>query len=101
MKLFIAKGCVTMKKVALILSLLFIMLSSASCKPASEMDTIAERSADKSSMFIVVESGPYWYIVYNKYTKVMYAVSDSNYKGSGIFTVLVNADGSPMLYNEK
>ena len=90
-----------MKKVALILSLLLIMLTSASCKSASEVDTITEYSTDKSSMFIVVESGPYWYVVYNKYTKVMYAVSDSNHKGSGIFTVLVNADGSPMLYNEK
>lgn len=101
MKSFIVKGCITMKKVALILSLLLIMLTSASCKSASEVDTITEYNTDKSSMFIVVESGPYWYVVYNKYTKVMYTVSDSNYKGSGVFTVLVNADGSPMLYNEK
>ena len=101
MKLFIAKGCITMKKVALILSLLLIVLTSASCKSASEVDSVADNDTNKSSMFIVVESGPYWYVVYNKYTKVMYAVSDSNYKGSGIFTVLVNADGSPMLYNEK
>ena len=90
-----------MKKVALILSLLLIMLTSASCKSVSEVDTITEYSTDKSSMFIVVEKGPYWYVVYNKYTKVMYTVSDSYSKGSGIFTVVVNTNGSPMLYNEK
>lgn len=90
-----------MKKVALILSLLLIMLSSASCRSTSEVDTIADYDTNKSSMFIVVETGQYWHVVYNKYTKVMYTVSDSYGKGSGIFTVLVNADGSPMLYNEK
>ena len=90
-----------MKKIALILSLLLIMLTSASCASKSEMDTIADYGTNKSSMFIIVETGPYWHVVYNKYTKVMYTVSDSNYKGSGVFTVLVNADGSPMLYNEK
>lgn len=90
-----------MKKVVLMLSLLLIMLTSASCKSASEVNTIEEYSADKSSMFVLIETGPYWHVVYNKYTKVMYTVSDSYSKGSGIFTVLVNADGSPMLYNEK
>lgn len=77
------------------------MLTSASCK--SEADRIADfNNTNKNSMFVAVEAGPYWLIVYDKHTKVMYTVSDSyENKGSGVFTVLVNADGSPILYNEK
>lgn len=36
-------------------------------------------------------------VVYHKDTKVMYAVSHSCYN-IGTFTVLVNPDGTPMLY---
>ncbi len=43
-----------------------------------------------------------WLIVYRRETKVMYAVSNSNHN-VGTFTLLVNADGTPMLWrdNEK
>ena len=37
-------------------------------------------------------------IVYDKYTKVEYVVSSSTYN-YGNFTILVNADGTPYLYN--
>lgn len=38
-------------------------------------------------------------IVYHRDTKVMYVVSHSSYN-IGTFTVLVNPDGTPMLYND-
>lgn len=49
------------------------------------------------SMFVVVESSDIWRVVYHRETKVMYAVSDGYYN-KGTFTLLVNADGTPMLY---
>lgn len=56
-------------------------------------DTIA-------SMFVVVEKAAYWLVVYNKDTKVMYAVSYSPYSSHnyGNFTLLVNPDGTPMIW---
>ena len=52
-----------------------------------------------NSDFVMVESTGGFYVVYHKETKVMYAVSDSAYN-QGNFTLLVNADGSPMVYKK-
>ena len=49
------------------------------------------------SMFGLVEAKRDWAIVYAKDTDVMYSISKGG-NADGIFTVLVNADGSPMLY---
>lgn len=49
----------------------------------------------KTSMFVVIEMGMTWMVVYHRTTKVMYAVSHS-----GVFTALVNGDGTPMKYKE-
>lgn len=49
------------------------------------------------SMFVMVESSGIWRVVYHRETKVMYAVSDGYYN-KGTFTLLVNPDGTPMLY---
>jgi hypothetical protein len=48
-------------------------------------------------MFIKIETTDDYYIVYHRETKVMYAVSDGAYN-RGIFTLLVDEDGRPMLY---
>ena len=55
-------------------------------------------SADGSS-FLIVEDGVNYDIVYHKETKVMYIVSGGEYN-KGNFTVMVNADGTPMIYKE-
>lgn len=52
-----------------------------------------------ASMFVVVEKAAYWLVVYNKDTKVMYAVSYSSHN-YGNFTLLVNPDGTPMLWED-
>lgn len=47
--------------------------------------------------FAVAERGNYWTVVYDKNTRVMYVVSDVAYN-RGTFTVMVDADGKPLLY---
>jgi len=54
---------------------------------------------DKASMFVVLEQTYDHAVVYQRNTKVMYAVSLGTYN-AGTFTLLVNADGTPMTYTE-
>ena len=49
-------------------------------------------------MVYVEETGAYC-IVYDRETKVMYAVSNSGYN-YGNFTLLVDANGDPLLYKD-
>ena len=80
-------------KIAYILIVLTLLLSG--CKT---VETVNDNSKD-TSMFVEVENTMYWKIVYHKETKVMYAVSYGSYNG-GTFTLLVDADGKPMLWEE-
>ena len=48
--------------------------------------------------FIKVGSYPDFYVVYDSDTGVMYAVSAAMYN-RGTFTLLVDADGKPLLYD--
>lgn len=50
--------------------------------------------------FITIEHDLYSRIVYDRDTLVMYAVSDGR-ENKGVFTLLVNPDGTPKLYKEK
>ena len=66
--------------------------------------TLGVRSESKSevtegdpSMFVRIEEGAYWDVYYHQETKVMYVMSLSSYN-RGNFTVMVDQDGSPMLY---
>lgn len=79
--------------VSVVLILAFcVVLSGCSSNP-TESRVVEETP----SMFVMVESSAFWQVVYHRETKVMYAVSRSTYNW-GNFTLLVNADGSPMLY---
>lgn len=53
---------------------------------------------NEKSMFVVVERTLQCNIVYNKETKVMYAVSNGAYNG-GTFTMLCDKDGKPQIWN--
>ena len=55
------------------------------------------KSTDRMFTKIPSAGNSSFYIVYDNETKVMYAVSDGMYN-SGNLTVLVNADGTPKLY---
>ena len=84
-----------MKKLFLIISISMIALMCfAACDNPVEKNTHLGNSD-----FVMVESTDDFYIVYHKETKVMYAVSDSTYN-HGNFTLLVNADGTPMTYKK-
>lgn len=50
------------------------------------------------SRFKIVEETATWLVVYDKDTKVMYTVSYGGYN-SGNFTLLVDSDGKPLLWN--
>ena len=54
-------------------------------------------AASLDSSFVVVENGIGYVIAYNKDTKVMYSISNSAYN-CGSFCLLVNPDGTPMIW---
>ena len=74
-----------------------LLMGCSSGKVSSDTD-----EPSKESMFIVCEPHSFnkcWDVVYHKDTKVMYVVSSGGYN-SGNFTLLINPDGSPMLWEE-
>ena len=85
-----------MKKLIAIVLITLMMLSMTACatKRASEV------VKGETSRMIAVEETDAYVIVYDKYTKVMYAISNSGYN-YGNFTLLVDATGNPLLYNEQ
>ena len=80
----------------LVLVIFAVIVCFTAC---SANPTESEVAEDKPSMFVEVESNWSWRIVYHKETKVMYAISRGN-SNQGNFTVLVNPDGSPMIWEE-
>lgn len=83
-----------MKKVMLTIVLVFLAVILFGCAK-----TTTETKPEHVSRFVQVESTSVYSVVYNKETKVMYAVSYYG-SGSGVFTLLVNADGTPQLWKE-
>ena len=92
-----------MKKIiSLIISTYFIVSILSGC--GTHVQTTAEyRSQESTSMFVEIENvvnfDGGWIVVYHKHTKVMYVISRGDYN-KGNFTLLVNPDGSPMIYGE-
>ena len=84
-----------MKKIALMIALVLLALCLAGCGAEVERRTQAPNEA--KSMFVIVEETMSWSVVYDWETKVMYAVSCGMHNG-GTFTLLVNADGTPKLW---
>ena len=84
-----------MKKLIVIVLITLTMLSMTACTTKRTSEAVK----GETSRMIALESTDSYYIVYDKYTKVMYAVSDGSYN-HGTFTLLVDANGNPLLYNE-
>lgn len=82
------------RKLAYILTLSMLLLSGCDVKTVGKVGTVQK---DDTSMFIEVEQTGGWKVVYHKETKVMYVVSTGAYN-FGTFTLLVNADGTPMIW---
>ena len=81
---------------AAFLIIVSIMLMFAGCASTRAEATEVDVSNDGDT-FVCIDSNYYCWIVYHKDTKVMYAVSRSGYN-AGTYTVLVNADGTPMIW---
>ena len=77
----------------MIVSLLIVMVMLTGCGATVEK----KKTSSSKSMFVLVEDAGSWNVVYHKDTKVMYAVSMGGYN-RGTFTVLVDAEGKPMLW---
>ena len=81
-----------MKKIIAILLVLAMVVCFVGCA------NIEENTSEENSKFVIVEKTGIWMVVYHKDTRVMYVVSYGSYN-CGTFTLLVNADGTPMLYD--
>lgn len=63
-------------------------------KPVSK--TAFDAISNPQSMFVMVECCGNWSVVYHRDKQVMYTIG----RDSGTFTPLVNADGTPMLWEQ-
>lgn len=89
-----------MKKILCLIMIVCVLIFTG-CDDSETINLIQEQNKDNTGMFMVIERTEYYYdIVYHKDTKVMYAVSRGTYN-KGTFTLLVNPDGNPMIYEEK
>lgn len=80
------------KIIAIVLVVVLLAVALVGCTKIEKESTDSD-----TSMFVCVEETASFSVVYHKDTKVMYAVS-VGYNSAGNFTLLVNADGSPMLW---
>lgn len=89
-----------MKKRLLALIFSGVVLSSVltGCSYAKTEKAYDTDDGNLKSMFVEVESTNAWIVVYDKETKVMYAVSASSYN-HGNFTLLVDENGNPKLWD--
>ena len=62
-----------------------------------ERTTVEEKDVRTTSVFVTVENNTLFDIIYDKETMVMYSVSNFGH-GPGVLTLLVNADGTPKLW---
>lgn len=86
-----------MKRIIMLILACAMAATIAACGAKGE--TVDNGSA---SMFVQVEEGDYWKVYYHRDTKVMYVMTGpSASAGIGVFTMMVNADGTPMVYREK
>lgn len=85
-----------MKRLIMIVLMMLLLLSLSACATKRAKETIK----GETSRMIEIEDTATYCIVYDKYTKVMYAVSDDAYN-YGTFTLLVDANGNPLLYEEQ
>lgn len=86
------------KSFVILITLALFMFGLTGCSGTKQ---VSEENVSQTeySMFIEVENGHDYYVAYHKDTKVMYAISDGAYN-RGAFITLLNADGTPMLYED-
>lgn len=80
-----------MKKIIIGISII-LTLMICGCAPVSK------ELQEDNSMFVQVEKKLLYRVLYHKDTKVMYTMSTYG-QGAGAFCVMVNADGTPMIWD--
>ena len=90
------------KKIVTILILSVTVVAALSgCKGLATTETEYDtESKSIKSMFVEVEVGAEWRIMYDKKTKVMYVMSDGP-ENRGGFTELVDENGKPKLWENE
>lgn len=89
------------KKILVLISAL--TLAFTGCDYANVETVNDQQETEKepvNSMFVEIEKSYTWKVVYQRDTKVMYVISYGSYNG-GNFTLLVNPDGTPMIWEGK
>ena len=79
-----------MKRLVIILALLLLV-------GCTRVERAEPTKTGKTSRFVTVETTTMWKVVVDKETHVMYAVSFGG-NNRGMFTLLVDADGKPLIY---
>lgn len=79
----------------LILICLVVVMIFTGCEKIDRID----EGISSESMFVLIENGENWKVVYHRETKVMYIMSYGMYS-KGNFVVMVDVDGKPLLYKE-
>lgn len=85
-----------MKKRILSVALAVMIIFLSGCNQKNN-DVMFEYYPESLSTFTCVEKTEFWLVVYHNDTRVMYAVSFYG-NSVGVFTQLVEADGSPLLW---
>lgn len=86
-----------MKKIFAVLATLMLGVTIAGCSPNPAEGAYLD---DIPSRFVIIEESGNWRVVADQETKVMYAVSTGVYN-CGNFTMLVDSDGTPLLYERE
>ena len=87
-----------MKKAICLIMAVIMAAMLAACGNKVEKADSSVGDHETKSMFVTVEYTDIWEVIYHRETKVMYAVSRGSYN-NGTITLLVNADGTPMIYS--
>lgn len=87
------------KLLAIIVCVLLLISGCIACdNPSANVSNSNVSASNSQGMFTKICRCGDFYIVYDNETKVMYAVSNGHYN-YGNLTLLVNADGTPKLYD--
>lgn len=90
-----------------IIAVIIFTLSATGCDSKIEelRETNTTISVDpyewENSTFFIVEDTPKWKIVCHRKTHVLYIASHTCKGSEDVFTVMLDADGKPLLYGEK
>lgn len=85
-----------MEKIFALLATLMLSMTMMGCS-VNSAENAQTYQENVPSRFVILEESSIWRVVADRETRVMYAVSTGRRNG-GNLTMLVNSDGTPLLY---